>query len=360
MGAADSKPVQELAEITMRNSANDMNYLVRYVQAIGNPEMKPMLVALSKLYMQLLSSVPKVEPILQSEQERFMYLADDKNLLKLFRVMVNATESGGSNVTHPIGGDMVAVMRGMRQHEANAMYYHYKYAQGVLFQAAFMHCISQLSGMLMEHVSAAMKSRENVFQSVFKQLLAITKPLASDKDALSMQDLDGIKGIHDSLMDTKKIFAARSKLEKAHMTKLGDAVKGMLLSDVDGQLANEMGNIVPMLQGKGVMSGYVIKADGKGVTPIKNVIPKKWHPISAINKPGSVNNYGDDEDDQKETQRRLQKIQDLAKLDSDEVVLDALLMAMDKQSNNNKKGKKKDSKDSKKKTTKKNRKSTWA
>jgi hypothetical protein len=246
---------------------------------------------------------------------------------------------------------MAQVVQAVRQREADAHFFRFKYAQGVLFQAAFAYCVADLVGVFVAHMLAFHKSRETVFKNVFKQLFAVTKANTSDQGGLSLNDIDQARNLHDSLVDTQRLFDARQKLEKIQLTSLTELIKTLLQSDSDGQVAREFGSIFPMLRGKGLLSGYAVKEDGSIVT-VRHFMPRQWHPVGDLRNQPQFTATGD-EREQERKKKALERIEKLARTDKEEDLFEAMASSLDRARGDSRK--KSNKKSNKKKNKKKNK-----
>jgi hypothetical protein len=274
-----------LSDLIRHNNMNDIHHITGYLAKVMKVN-SPVLLQLSKMYQNMIDTVSKYKPELQTLEDRFKFLADDKHVLEYF---VAAVDDKGpawqSLLTGREGADVVkelaTMLSSMRMREAKAMFFQFKYAQISLFQAAFANCMWDIGAIFVDQTLAFHKARETVFKNVYRQLFAITEKYTG-QSTLNMDDIDEIRKMQEKAENAKKVLEIREKLEKQRLTSLKDVFELLLKSDEDGGLARDYGKLLPLLRGKGALKGMVIGNDGNPRGFVDNFVPTYWTSINEM------------------------------------------------------------------------------
>jgi hypothetical protein len=228
-----------------RNDMNDINYIAAYIAEVQKKK-SPVLIEVSKRYSQMLKDVVQIEPSISTDQDSYKYLADDNNILKFYFTKLQAENQGWKqiftgNENEDTAKRMTEFMHSMHLHEAKLLFFQFKYAQNMLFQAACSHCTWDIAGLFVDQTLAFHRARESMFKNVFRQIASMTAGYIG-MDAINLDDIDEIKKMQGEVDKVKKLYDAREKLEKQRLVSVKDALKMFIVKSDIGN-----GSMLPLL-----------------------------------------------------------------------------------------------------------------
>lgn len=251
----------DLYQLVQHNSMNDMNHLTRVV-AEFQKEKLPVLLQLSKIYSTMLTQVEKMQPELKTETERFQFLGEDANLVKFFYWQ---SGSGSPSVATMLTGQespdilrsLQSFVGDLRVRDAKLRYFQFKYAQAMLFQAAFTQTMWVVASAFVQSTQAFHRVRETAFGSVFKQMSSIVQKYTGADD-VRLEDVDKLDKLTKKLSDVKKLAEVRDKLESKKLTSIKDLLQDLI--NMDSEITADPSKLLPVPPG--LMSGIEMTPSG--------------------------------------------------------------------------------------------------
>jgi hypothetical protein len=303
-----------LSDLIRHNNMNDIHHITGYLAKVMKVN-SPVLLQLSKMYQTMMDNVGKYKPELQTLEDRFKFLADDKHVLEYFVAAVDDKGPAWQTLlTGREGADVVkelaTMLNSIRMREAKAMFFQFKYAQISLFQAAFANCMWDIGAIFVDQTLAFHKARETVFKNVYRQLFAITEKYTG-QSTLNMDDIEEIRKMQEKAENAKKVLEIREKLEKQRLTSLKDVFELLLKSDEDGGLARDYGKLLPLLRGKGALKGMVLGSDGKPRGYVDNFVPTYWTSINEMKEKAETLAKSDSMEDKMMAKKKLDQLKHL-------------------------------------------------